>query len=110
MGDETCLSCGLCCVSFRISFYWAEVDDAPGGQVPTRLTEQVQAHMCCMKGTNGNPPRCIALQGEIGKQVSCAIYELRPSPCREFNMFEEDGTPNERCLRLRAQAGLITIS
>ena len=52
-------------------------------------------------------PRCVALQGEIGKQVACAIYELRPSTCREFNVLEADGTPNERCLKLRAQAGLI---
>lgn len=51
-----------------------------------------------MKGTNDHPLRCIALSGEVGR----AIYELRPTPCREFNVFEEDGSPNERCQRLRA--------
>ena len=71
-----------------------------------RLTEQVHAHLRCMKGTNGKSPRCIALKGEVGKQVACTIYELRPSPCREFNIFEEDGMPNERCRKLRAQARL----
>ena len=76
--------------------------------MPAQLTERVHAHLRCMKGTNEQPPRCIALQGEVGKQVACAIYELRPSTCREFNMFEEDGTPNEHCFSLRTQAGLIT--
>lgn len=26
-----CLDCGICCTHFRISFYWAEADDTPGG-------------------------------------------------------------------------------
>jgi len=107
MSDNPCLSCGACCAHFRVSFYWAEADDAPGGQVPVQLTERMHAHLRCMKGTNGESPRCIALKGEIGKQVACAIYELRPSACREFNMLEEDGTPNERCHKLRAQIGLV---
>jgi Fe-S-cluster containining protein len=55
-----------------------------------------------MKGTNDHPLRCVALSGEVGSQVACAIYESRPAPCREFNVFEEDGSPNERCQRLRA--------
>ena len=78
MSDNPCLSCGACCAHPRASFYWAEADDAPGGQVPAQLTEQVHAHLRCMKGTNEKSPRCVAPQGEIGKQVACAIYELRP--------------------------------
>ena len=106
MSGNLCMSCGACCAHFRVSFYWGEADDMPGGLVPAGLTEQVHAHLRCMKGTNSNPLRCVALSGEVGKQVACTIYELRPSPCREFNVFEEDGTPNERCLRLRA--GILT--
>ena len=26
--------------------------------------------------------RCLALQGALGRSVSCRIYHLRPSPCR----------------------------
>jgi len=55
----------------------------------------------CMKGTNSHPPRCVALRGEVGKLVSCAIYEQRPTPCREFNEYELDGSPNMRCFKLR---------
>lgn len=35
-----CMSCGACCAYFRVSFYWAEADDA-GGSVPAQLTEPV---------------------------------------------------------------------
>ncbi|HMC13181.1 MAG TPA: YkgJ family cysteine cluster protein [Gallionellaceae bacterium] len=107
MSESLCLSCGACCAHFRVSFYWGEADDAPGGHVPAHLTEQVHAHLRCMQGTSSNPPRCVALSGEVGRQVACNIYELRPSPCREFNVFEEDGTPNERCNKLRTQVGLV---
>jgi Fe-S-cluster containining protein len=30
----------------------------------------------------GREQRCIALEGTLGKHVSCSIYELRPRPCR----------------------------
>ena len=33
-----CMTCGACCAYFRVSFYWAEADDA-GGPVPSALTE-----------------------------------------------------------------------
>ncbi|ENO4720751.1 YkgJ family cysteine cluster protein, partial [Escherichia coli] len=35
-----CMTCGACCAFFRVSFYWAEADDA-GGNVPVSLTEQI---------------------------------------------------------------------
>lgn len=104
--EDTCMRCGACCANFRVSFYWGEADDAPGGHVPAALTEQVNAHYRCMAGTNGKSPRCVALSGEIGKQVACTIYLQRPSPCREFNIFEPDGTLNPRCQKLREQRGI----
>lgn len=103
MATSSCQNCGACCASFRVSFYWGEADDAPGGIVPAQLTEAVSPHLRCMKGTAGKPPRCVALEGEVGKQVSCNIYPQRPSTCREFNILEEDGSSNPRCAVLRAQ-------
>ncbi|ENJ4382725.1 YkgJ family cysteine cluster protein, partial [Salmonella enterica] len=35
-----CMTCGACCAYFRVSFYWAEGDDA-SGRVPASLTEPV---------------------------------------------------------------------
>lgn len=105
-GNNPCLSCGACCASFRVSFYWGEADDAPGGRVPAALTEQLTPHRRCMRGTSATQPRCVALAGEVGAGVSCAIYEQRPSPCREFDAFAPDGSVNPRCNQARQQHGL----
>ena len=98
-----CQTCGACCANFRVSFYWGEADDAPGGIVPAQLTEKISPQLRCMKGTASKPVRCVALEGEVGKRVSCSIYPQRPSPCREFDVLEADGSPNPRCAALRAQ-------
>lgn len=103
MCSNPCQTCGACCANFRVSFYWGEADDAPGGIVPAQLTEAVSPHLRCMKGTASNPVRCVALVGEVGKRVSCSIYPQRPSPCREFDVLEEDGAANLRCTELRAR-------
>lgn len=96
----------MCCVHFRISFYWAEADDAPGGFVPAHLTEKLNHHLRCMKGSNEVPRRCTALAGEPGGHVHCTIYQNRPTPCREFPSHLDDGAPNPKCDELRAQIGL----
>ncbi|AMG58795.1 YkgJ family cysteine cluster protein [Pantoea vagans] len=103
--SNPCVSCGACCAHFRVSFYWAEADDA-GGLVPTELTEPLSLLMRNMRGTNDRARRCVALQGDIGGCVSCGIYEQRPTPCREFSMSGEEGIHNEACDRARARYGL----
>jgi Fe-S-cluster containining protein len=105
MSLNPCTSCGACCAFFRASFYWAEIDEA-GGTVPTELTQQVSPFMRAMKGTFGQRPRCVALQGEIGKEVGCSIYEKRSSVCRDFPVAWENGVPNERCDKARIAHGL----
>lgn len=60
------MTCGACCAYYRVSFYWGECGEAPGGIVPVEFTEKVHEHMVCMKGTNSYPPRRIALRGEVG--------------------------------------------
>jgi len=99
------MTCGACCAHFRVSFYWAEADDA-GGAVPVELTEPLSLLMRNMRGTNAREPRCVALQGEPGGCTSCGIYAQRPSPCREFAMSGENGIYNEACDRARARYGL----
>lgn len=63
-----------------------------------------------MRGTERQPPRCVALEGEIGRAVCCSIYGLRASPCREFQASWVDGVHNERCDRARAAHGLPPLS
>lgn len=101
-----CLTCGACCAFFRASFYWAESDLATPGGVPHILTDHLQTHFLVMKGTGSSSPRCVALRGVIGESVSCAIYERRASPCRDFIPSFQNGEANERCDRARARWGL----
>lgn len=99
------MECGACCAAFRVSFYWTEADDA-GGRVPAALTQPLPPHRACMTGTNSDTPLCAALEGEVGAGVRCAIYDNRPSTCREFMPHGENGEPNAFCTRARAKFGL----
>ncbi|WOD13077.1 YkgJ family cysteine cluster protein [Pseudomonas sp. NyZ704] len=101
-----CLNCGACCATFRVSFYWGETDDSPGGLVPQHLTEQISPFLSCMQGTNQPVPRCTALMGQVGEGVRCNIYEKRSTSCREFAWHGENGLSNEDCQRARARHGL----
>jgi uncharacterized protein len=107
--DSPCLTCGACCATFRVSFYWGELESA-GGQVPDALTERVNLHLCAMQGTNQAHPKCTALQGEVGQQVSCNIYHQRPTPCREFDYNAPGQTYNEGCDKARARFGLAPLA
>lgn len=97
-----CFGCGVCCRHFRVSFYQGELDTQPGGYVPADLTVPVTPFRVCMKGTEQGGGRCIAQQADN----RCGIYESRPSVCREFPAFMEDGSLNPECVRLRALYGI----
>ena len=107
MGNP-CLSCGACCAYFRVSFYCGEIADGSGaGMVPPELVTQVGPLRAAMKGTERGLGRCTALRGEIGSpDVRCSVYPQRPSPCREFEPWLEDGSPEPDCQRARAYFGL----
>lgn len=107
MGNP-CLRCGACCAHFRVSFYCGEIaDGSGGGMVPPELVTQVGPLRAAMKGTEYGQGRCVALRGEVGSpDVHCGIYPLRPSPCREFEPWLADGTPEPDCQRVRAKFGL----
>ena len=98
-----CTSCGACCASFRVDFSVEELDEN-GGSVPAGLTVELTDTLCRMRGTDHTPPRCAALTGQLGVQVSCGIYEWRSSPCREFS----EGS--DACNRARMRQGLPALS
>jgi Fe-S-cluster containining protein len=105
-----CTSCGACCAHFRVSFYFGELESQPGGWVPIALTSKVNHFRAAMKGTESGACRCVALRGELGKPgVTCSIYPQRPSPCREFSAWDEDGRPSPNCQRLRTALGLPAL-
>ena len=95
-----CESCGACCAAFRVSFYWAETDAHPSGTVPIDMVTRIHPIFVAMRGTETVPPRCLALEGEIGRRVRCTIYPLRSSTCRVLRAGDE------RCRAARRQHGL----
>ncbi len=104
---SVCQSCGACCASLRVDFHPAEL---AGGAfpwadgVPPAMTVPVTAAIVRMGGTDAPTPRCVALRGEVGVAVQCAIYAARPSPCREFDV------EHAACARARRQCGLPPLA
>ncbi len=74
--------------------------------MPDELVTQVSPNHVAMLGTERAAPRCTALEGKVGEQVSCSIYHQRSSTCREFEASWVDGVHNEYCDKARAAAGL----
>lgn len=101
MSTNPCFECGQCCQHFRVSFYHAEIAGNGTGIVPAELTSKINAHMACMKGTEQGNGACVALRHTEEAGWRCSIYEERPSPCREFNILNEDGTINAKCQELQ---------
>ncbi|MDR3055997.1 MAG: YkgJ family cysteine cluster protein [Zoogloeaceae bacterium] len=101
--ENDCLACGACCAAFCVDFHPAELAGgayAWGAGVPVEMTVPVTSAMARMRGTDDFPPRCVALSGEIGQAVVCAIYDARPSPCREFD------PEHAACARARRRHGI----
>ncbi len=99
--DNVCIKCGACCATYRVSFYWAEVETTG---LDETLTEPLNAWYSCMRGTHSATPHCIALQGKVGESVTCAVYAQRLSPCREVQVGDD------KCLGARAHYGLEAVT
>lgn len=103
---SVCQTCGACCASLRVDFHPAELAGgafAWGLGVPVEMTVPVTPAIVRLCGTDASPPRCIALAGEVGVAVQCTIYNVRPSPCREFD------TEHSACNRARQRFGLMPL-
>jgi uncharacterized protein len=111
--DNPCFECGQCCQKLRVSFYHGEVlhgeDGHPIGLVPPEFVTQVTPHIVCMKGTETGKQGCVALSHDDQEGYRCTIYEQRPSPCREFNILNDDGSINPLCDKLRKAVGLPSV-
>ena len=94
-----------------MDFHPSELAKTVGGAgVPMEMAIELTPKLMRMKGTDDAAPRCIALQGEIGCQVGCRIYEHRPSPCHEFNPWAALGIADQACDRARLRHGLRPLS
>lgn len=110
MSLHPCLSCGACCATFRVAFHWSETEPDADVHTPAALTEPLDPHRVVMRGTLSKPVRCVALQGEVGRDASCGIYANRPSPCRALDPAWEFGVPSPQCDRARVQHGLAPLT
>lgn len=110
MPHHPCLSCGACCAAFRVAFHWSEADAGHGGVVPPEVVVRWDAHRVALRGTDRRAPHCSQLEGEVGVEVRCRIYDRRPSPCRDLHPAWEDGRPSEQCDRARARYGLAPLA
>jgi Fe-S-cluster containining protein len=107
--SNPCLNCGACCSHYRVSFYCGEIDTQPMGFVPRDMVSKVTPFLACMKGTESGGGRCSALTGVIGESIGCSIYHARPTPCREYPVWMEDGSPNPSCQVLREKIGIAPL-
>ncbi len=102
------MSCGACCCNpeqnREISYVeYVEVERRDKlRREPTLLkkhtftNEKGEIHMRLV-GVN---QRCCALEGRLGEQVSCSIYEVRPGGCRRVQ-------PGDSwCKQLRVERGI----
>ncbi len=106
-----CQKCGACCAIFRVSFCRSELSTGGDWKVPSHVVEDTGGQAVSLKGTTkAHRPSCINLQGKIGKEVGCSIYESRPSPCRNFAASYEDGYHRDRCDQARQAHGLKPLT
>lgn len=77
--------------------------------MPDELVEQITPSRVAMLGTNCKSPRCVSLEGTVGSEVKCTIYEQRSTPCREFEASWVDGQVNTDCDAARAAFGLLPL-
>lgn len=104
-----CLSCGACCASLIVDFHVSCLASQSPDGVPDTLTVRVTDRIVRMRGTDEAPPRCCALEGEVGVAVSCAIHAVRPGPCRDFAPLAEFGIGDEGCAAARRRHGLSPL-
>lgn len=107
--EQACLSCGACCAAFRIDFHQEDLAGPRRDGVPARLAVRLTATLYRMSGTDDAPPRCIALEGEVGRSVRCSIYRQRPGPCRDFAPYAPLGMGDDACDRARRRYGLLPL-
>ncbi len=80
-----CMTCGACCASFVC------VDVKPDNPISskdcwdiTKQGENIEFTVDRYIKRKEEDFSCVALEGKIGKEVSCRVYENRPRMCRQF--------------------------
>lgn len=104
-----CQTCGACCTIYSVQFDPSELTKDPYN-VPAKLTFKMSKDVLAMKSRVPGSTRCVALDGNLGRYVSCGIYNNRPSPCRKFMASYENGIQNPRCDDSRRKRGMKPLT
>ncbi|HEY3358019.1 MAG TPA: YkgJ family cysteine cluster protein [Polyangia bacterium] len=96
-----CRTCGACCVpEITLPFYVGVTAKDIARLTPRFRSRHVARGSILTKLDRIGHCVCVALQGTVGRRVSCTIYARRPDACRQL----EAGT--RACLKARRQAGI----
>jgi Fe-S-cluster containining protein len=95
-----CLSCGACCVAHVCVGVRPGEDQAAADQWEIVPENDPDLVVDVYIRRDADTQACVALEGTIGENVACRVYETRPSVCRLF----EAGS--DRCHALRRGFGI----
>jgi len=109
-----CRACGLCCAAlYADNESWADLTDEDIAALPKRwkkyalpvtpgwaFTENHYA-FATKYDKDGNTV-CVGLKGTLARKVSCALYENRPSVCRDSIQ-----PGNKDCKTLRSKYAML---
>ncbi len=100
-----CLSCGACCATWAVQLERSELTRA----LRPHVVPAASSRYVILAGTEGDHPRCAALQGEVGQRCRCGIYDHRPSPCHEVQASLQRGRQDSCCDEARVRHGLAKL-
>jgi len=101
-----CQQCGACCSNQQAAAAvgYVRLTKHESKQMKRLGLSVVQSDNKSLLGTRNRVetthPVCVALRGHVGEQCGCAIYELRPHNCRQFEVG------SSLCRTARENAGL----
>ena len=75
-----------------------------------KVTVPLTATLVRMRGTDEAPPRCIALDADIGRYSRCTIHDRRPSVCALVPASWEFGAASAQCDKSRIAHGLHALT
>jgi Fe-S-cluster containining protein len=78
-----CFGCGSCCVHYRAVDVYVDDPNFEWLEENGYLEDSLEARDFAMVREVGTY-RCSALEGEVGKDAHCSIYENRPEGCRKY--------------------------
>jgi Fe-S-cluster containining protein len=97
-GSSVCRNCGACCAYSRDWPRFTLEHDTVLARIPPHYVDAQGGRMRC------EGDRCSALEGDVGVETGCRIYDARPEVCRAC----EPG--DDACGMAREHFGLPTIA